>query len=211
MLGDPKEMLTDSRYAPIPATTARIVVRSPVGLATRRASLFVLLVVGFLSLLQATAWAQDASPSPRDTKIASQGWEEPGCGAFSLTQTYGKWGPARHYEQPVTVVYDAIRCSRERNGGIVLSIEGVAVVYRGTSADGAPLDERPFYVSGRWKGASNAEGWPPDWWQCDVDSAEYSWRIAGVYSFSVAVQDGNWALDVSMGGKSVHWTYDGCA
>jgi hypothetical protein len=176
----------------------------------RRASLCVALVAGFLTLLQTAASAREVAPS-RTTEIASEGWKEPGCEAFSLTQTYGKWGPARHYGRPVTVVYDAIRCSTERNGTVELSIEGVAVIHRGTSAEGTALDERAFHVSGRWEGASNAEGWPPDWWQCDVESAEYSWRIAGVYNFSVTARDGAWELDVSMEDKTLHWTYDGCA
>jgi hypothetical protein len=209
MLGDPKETNTKSRHVPRPAATARIVARSPLGLAMRRASLCMVLVGAFLTLLQATGWAEETTS--KAPEVASEGWEEPGCGEFSLTQTYGKWGPARYYGRPVTVVYEATRCSRERRGVVLLTIEGVAVVYKGGSADGAPLDERPFFVSGRWKGASNAEGWPPDWWQCDVESAEYSWRISGVYSFSVAARDGEWSLDVSMDGKTVQWTYDGCA
>jgi hypothetical protein len=206
-----REIVTRRRYAPTPAATARIVARTPKRLAMGRASLCVLLAAGFLTLLQTAASARGMAPSSRATKVASEGWEEPGCGAFSLTQTYGKWGPARHYDRPVTVVYDAIRCSTERNGTVELTIEGVAVVHRGWSVGGIPLDERAFHVSGRWEGASNAEGWPPDWWQCDVESAVYSWRIAGVYSFSVTARDGAWALDVAMDGKSVHWTYDGCA
>jgi hypothetical protein len=197
---------TTRRY--VPAATARIVANS--GPAMRRASSLLLLVVGFLLLAQAAEASEAPAPS-HPAGVSGAGWDESGCGQFSLTQTYEWWGPARHYGVPVTVVYDATRCSRDRGDVVVLSIEGVAVVHRGTSTDGAVLDQRPFYVSGRLAGTSNPEGWPPDWWGCQVRAAEYTWRIAGVYTFAVSARDGQWQLVVSEGDREVHWAYDGCA
>jgi hypothetical protein len=197
---------TTRRYTP--AATARIVANS--GPAMRRASSLLLLTVGFFLLSQA-AEASEVPESSRLAGVSGGGWGEPGCGAFSLTQTYENWGPARHYGVPVTVAYDATRCSRDRGDVVVLTIEGVAVVHRGNSTEGAVLDERPFYVSGRLAGTSNAEGWPPDWWGCQVEAADYTWRIAGVYTFAVSAREGQWQLFVSVDDREVHWAYDGCA
>jgi hypothetical protein len=166
-----------------------------------------LLAVSFalLTLVQAQA---SAATSPASTVRA--GWSGAGCGEFELTQTYRNWGPAVTYGRPVTVHYEATRCSRAQGGTVQLSIEGQATVYRGWSVTGEPLDQRAFAVRGHWTNPSNQEGWPPDWWQCDVKSAEYSWRIPGVYTFDVSASQGVWSLDVSAGQKTVTWTYDAC-
>lgn len=201
-------MTTIRRLASTPATRTLGVARWRLALA--RASFGLLLALAFLLLAQAAAVAKESVASVKATKIASQGWEGDGCGPFSLTQTYTNWGPARHYNQAVTVVYDATRCSRQRGTTVHLTIQGAAVIYPGNRAWGPSLDRRPFYVSGQWADASNAEGWPPDWWRCDVRAAEYTWRIAGVYTFAVAARHGLWSLDVFEAGRKVHWTYDAC-
>lgn len=193
------------RFASTPATTV-----ARWRLALVRASFGLLLILSFVVLAQTAAGATEAVASAEATEIASQGWEGQGCGPFSLTQTYTNWGPARHYNRVVTVVYDATRCSRQRGAAVHLTIEGTAVIYPGNRSWGASLDRRAFYVSGRWAGASNSEGWPPAWWRCDVPAAEYHWRIAGIYTFAVAARDGSWSLDVFEAGRHVHWTYDAC-
>ena len=167
------------------------------------------LVIALLTLFQARASASSFPASP-PASTARASWTGAGCGAFELTQTYRNWGPAVAYERPVTVRYEATRCSRIHDGTVRLSIEGQATVYKGWSVSGDPLDERAFDVSGRWTNPSNQEGWPPDWWQCSVKSAEYSWRIAGVYTFDVTASQGVWNLDVSSGENRVDWTYDAC-
>jgi len=208
MLGNPQGKMIDRRLTPRPATTARTVARWQLAMA--RASFSLVLALAFVVLAQAAAGAREAAPSAKQPTISAQSWEGEGCGPFSLTQTYTNWGPARHYGQAVTVVYDATGCSRHRGDTVHLTVQGAAVVYEGTGADGPSLDRRPFYVSGRWVGASNPQGWPPDWWECDVRAAEYTWRIAGVYSFAVAARDGRWSLDVAESGRNVHWAYDAC-
>jgi hypothetical protein len=175
--------------------------------AVLRFILSLAVALGLLALLQGRA---SALPAPPPGAANGPGWTGGGCGDFSLTQTYRNWGPADAYKRPVTVSYQATRCSRLRPHAVDLSIEGVAVVYRGTSAKGSPLDEQPFVATGRWANPTNAAGWPPDWWQCGVRSAEFSWQIVGVYTFEVTVEQGVWNLDVQAGNESVDWTYDAC-
>jgi hypothetical protein len=175
--------------------------------AAMRSILSLAVAFGLLALLQGRAAALPARPSG---SANGPGWAGGGCGDFSLTQTYRNWGPADSYGRPVTVSYQATRCSRLRPHAVDLSIKGVAVVYRGTSATGSPLDEQQFVATGHWANPSNRAGWPPDWWQCGVRSAEFSWQIVGVYTFAVTVERGVWNLDVQAGNESVDWAYDAC-
>jgi hypothetical protein len=174
-----------------------------------RAVLALLLAAGLLGLMQGRASAAGASGGA--PPVASGGWSGTKCGDFGLTQGYRNWGPADSYGHPVTVSYEATRCSRLQAKTVHLNIEGVAVVYRGPKADGKVVDERPFSVTGTWTNPTNKEGWPPDWWQCEVRSAEYSWRIGSVYTFTVTAEKGVWHLDVQAGNDPVSWTYDACA
>jgi hypothetical protein len=134
------------------------------------------------------------------------------CEPFEYSQTYRNWGPASAYGRKVSVLYDADRCVRIENGVLRISMEGTAEVREGRG--GKVIGERPFELEGTWVHPSITEGWPPDWWQCGVADLDYSWRIAGRYSFEVEAEDGRWALDVitARGGKTrtVHWTYDAC-
>jgi hypothetical protein len=177
--------------------------------AALRTILSLAVALGLLALLQGRGSAASLPVEPAAATNGA-GWTGGACGDFDLTQTYENWGPADFYERPVTVSYQATRCSHLRPQAVDLSIEGVAVVYRGTSAEGSPLDEQPFVATGRWANPTNAAGWPPDWWQCGVRSAEFSWQIVGVYTFAVTVEQGVWNLDVQAGDESVDWTYDAC-
>lgn len=136
------------------------------------------------------------------------------CSPLGHTQSYEGWGPAVAYGKPVTVVYQAARCSTPDGSALDLSAEGTAQIFDGPSAAGALLDTRPFLVTGTWRKPKNAEAWPPTWWACDVPFASYTWQIPGVYSFRVSARDGVWSLDVSSDGAGSHsfsWTHDGCA
>jgi hypothetical protein len=134
------------------------------------------------------------------------------CEPFEYRQTYRNWGPASAYGRKVSVLYDADRCVRIENGVLRISMEGTAEVREGRG--GKVIGERPFELEGTWVHPSITDGWPPDWWQCGVADLDYSWRIAGRYSFEVEAEDGRWTLDVITvrGGKTrtVHWTYDAC-
>jgi hypothetical protein len=174
-----------------------------------RLLLALLLAAGLLGLLQGRAdacWGPGGAPP-----VASGGWSGPRCGDFGLTQGYRNWGPADSYGHPVTVSYQATRCSRLRGRTMDVNIDGVAVVYRGAKSAGKVVDEQSFSVVGSWTNPTNREGWPPDWWDCGVRSAEYSWRIGNVYTFSVTAEQGVWHLDVQAGNDPVSWTYDACA
>lgn len=177
-----------------------------------RALLALLLAAGLLGLLQGEASAAGApAGSPPVASGGPGGWSGPTCGDFGLTQGYRNWGPADSYGHPVTVSYQATRCSRLHEKTLHLNIEGSAVVYRGPKAAGQVIDQQPFSVTGTWTNPTNREGWPPDWWECGVRSARYSWRIGNVYTFSVTAQQGVWHLDVQAGNDPVSWTYDACA
>jgi hypothetical protein len=119
------------------------------------------------------------------------------CGPFSWTQTYEAWS----YGTTVTVVYDASRCVR-RSGrrALDLSVEGSATVHSGADALGEPIDSRPFTVPGSWVDPTNPDGWLPDWWQCSVKQAQYTWEIPSVYTFDVAARWGVWTLKVTTAG-----------
>lgn len=136
------------------------------------------------------------------------------CAPFSHTQTYSSWGPAVAYGTPVTVVYEAARCSTPDGSSLDVSADGTARIFEGTTAEGMLLDTRPFLVTGTWRQPQNADAWPPTWWTCSVPFANYTWQIPGVYSFRVSARDGVWSLDVSshgVGSQDVTWTHDGCA
>ncbi|MGH2691952.1 MAG: hypothetical protein ACRDHM_05570 [Actinomycetota bacterium] len=136
------------------------------------------------------------------------------CAPFSHTQTYVGWGPAVAYGGPVTLVYEAGRCSTPDGSALDVAVDGTAKVFQGDSATGALLDTRPFLVTGTWRQPRNAEAWPPTWWGCGVPYASYTWEIPGVYTFQVSARDGFWSLDVSSQGvasQAVSWTHDGCA
>lgn len=135
------------------------------------------------------------------------------CAPFTFNQSYSAWGPAVTYGRTVTVAYEASRCSKPNGTALDLSVDGTATVYDGTTATGTPLDVRGFTVSGTWDKPSNAIGWPPNWWQCGVKSARYTWQIPGVYSFNVSARWGVWTLSVETQGPvptSIHWSYNGC-
>lgn len=136
------------------------------------------------------------------------------CSPLAHTQTYSSWGPAVSYGGPVTVVYEASRCSTPDGSALDVAAEGTARVYEGTSSLGALLDTKPFLVTGTWREPRNAEAWPPTWWDCSVPYASYTWQIPGVYTFQVSARDGVWSLNVSSQGvasQDVSWTHDGCA
>jgi hypothetical protein len=136
------------------------------------------------------------------------------CAPFSYTQSYGAWGPAVAYGGPVTVVYEAERCSTPDGPALDVAAEGTAKIFEGSSASGVLLDTRLFLVTGTWKQPKNAEAWPPAWWSCSVPFARYTWEIPGLYTFEVSARAGVWSLDVSsqgVGSQAVTWTHDGCA
>jgi hypothetical protein len=137
-----------------------------------------------------------------------------GCAPFSHVQAYESWGPAVAYGGPVTVVYEAGRCSTPDGSALDVVVEGTAKVFQGDSATGALVDTGPFLVTGTWRQPKNSEGWPPSWWSCNVPYASYTWEIPGVYTFQVSARDGLWSLDVTSrgaGSQAVSWTHDGCA
>ncbi|MGH2709587.1 MAG: hypothetical protein ACRDH9_00070 [Actinomycetota bacterium] len=136
------------------------------------------------------------------------------CAPFGYTQTYGSWGPAVAYGGPVTVVYEAERCSTPDGRSLDLAAEGTAKVFQGASEAGALLDTRPFLFTGTWKQPKNAAAWPLAWWDCSVPYASYKWEIPGLYTFEVTAQAGVWSLDVNsqgVGTQAVSWTHNGCA
>jgi hypothetical protein len=136
------------------------------------------------------------------------------CAPLAHTQTYVAWGPAVSYGGPVTVVYDASRCSTPDGSALDVAAEGTAQIFQGPDTTGALLDTKPFIVSGTWREPRNAEAWPPTWWDCSVPFANYTWQIPGVYTFQVSARDGVWSLNVSSQGvatQDVSWTHDGCA
>jgi hypothetical protein len=136
------------------------------------------------------------------------------CAPFSHTQTYSSWGPAVAYGGPVTVVYQAERCSTPDGRALDLAAEGTASVFQGVTSDGVLLDTRPFVFSGTWRQPKNAEAWPLAWWDCSVAFASYTWEIPGLYTFQVTADAGVWSLDVSsqgVGTQAVSWTHNGCA
>jgi hypothetical protein len=137
-----------------------------------------------------------------------------GCAPFGFTQTYVAWGPALAYGRPVTVAYEGSRCTMPAGAGAEVSVRGTATVFQGILAEGLPIDARPFTVSGTWNRPTNPAGWPPDWWQCGVKHARYTWDIAGMYTFEVEARWGVWDLQISTQGLQptlVHWAYNGCA
>ena len=115
---------------------------------------------------------------------------EGSCAPFSHTQTYASWGPAVAYGTPVTVVYEAARCSTPDGSSLDVSAQGTARIISGLTTEGELLDTRPFLVTGTWRQPMNADAWPPTWWTCSVPYASYTWQIPGVYSFRVSVRDG---------------------
>jgi hypothetical protein len=136
------------------------------------------------------------------------------CAPLSHTQTYSGWGPAVSYGRPVTVVYEAARCSTPDGSALDLSAEGTAKIFDGSSVTGELLDTRSFLVTGTWKQPKNDAAWPPTWWHCSVSYASYTWQIPGVYTFLVSARDGVWNLNVSsqgVGTQELSWTHDGCA
>ena len=135
------------------------------------------------------------------------------CGGFSLLQTYTTWGPALSYGRPVTVQYEATRCSKPDGRALDLSVHGTATVSEVAEAGGALIEAIPFQVTGTWSRPGNDSGWPPDWWECGVRFAEYTWEIPGIYTFHVSAREGSWALDVATTGltpSTVTWAYDAC-
>jgi hypothetical protein len=177
------------------------------GSSGRRAVLRLLVAVGTSLLLASPAVAQD-SLMPRARRQ---------CAPFGHTQTYLTWGPALAYDEPVTVVYSAERCT-ERQGTLVnVTTQGSATVYQGALAKGEPIDQRPFRLTGSWDRPSNEAGWPLAWWGCGVKQARYIWEIPGVYRFDVGARWGLWTLTVSTQpvkplaeARTVHWTYNAC-
>ena len=136
-----------------------------------------------------------------------------GCQPFTYTQTYLTWGPALAYGEPVTVAYDASQCTTPSGTAVELSMQGTANVYRGTVAEGTPIDTRPFTVIGLWDRPKDPSGWPLPWWSCGVKLARYTWDIGGVYRFAVSARWGVWTLEVASQGaapRTVRWTHNAC-
>jgi hypothetical protein len=139
------------------------------------------------------------------------------CAPFSHTQTYLTWGPALAYDEPVTVVYSARRCTNPSGTMVEVTTQGSATVYQGILAQGEAIDRRPFRLTGSWNRPSNEAGWPLAWWGCGVKHARYLWEIPGVYTFDVGARWGLWTLTVSTQpveplaeARTVHWTYNAC-
>jgi hypothetical protein len=139
------------------------------------------------------------------------------CAPFGHTQTYLTWGPALAYDEPVTVVYSAERCTQRQGTGVNVTTQGSATVYQGILAEGEPIDQRPFVLTGSWDRPSNEAGWPLAWWRCGVKYARYVWEIPGVYRFDVGARWGLWSLTVSTQpveplaeARTVHWSYNAC-
>jgi hypothetical protein len=179
------------------------------------------LTAAILGVVQGTAAASE-SPWPEDTTVpAAEGaaaaellGAEQHCDEFRHVQTYRNWGPARHFDQMVTVDYRAARCAAPAGTAVDLAMDGTATIHEGDSASGRVLGTRPFTVLGTWEQPTNPMGWPPDWWQCGVPFAEYRWEIIGVYSFEVSAADGSWTLVVDVADTpagDVHWSFDACS
>ena len=137
-----------------------------------------------------------------------------GCQPFTFTQAYLTWGPALAYGEPVTVAYDASQCTRPSGTAVELSMQGTAKVYRGTVAEGTPIDTRPFTVTGLWDRPKDPSGWPLTWWSCGVKLARYTWEIAGVYTFGVSARWGVWSLEITTLGaapSTFRWTHNACS
>ena len=139
------------------------------------------------------------------------------CAPFGHTQTYLTWGPALAYDEPVTVVYSAERCTKRQGTLVNVTTQGSAIVYQGILAKGQPIDQRPFRLTGSWDHPSNEAGWPLSWWGCGVKHARYLWEIPGVYRFDVGARWGLWSLTVSTQpveplaeARTVHWSYNAC-
>ena len=151
---------------------------------------------------------------PKETKGSSALDLHASCAPLSHVQTYAAWGPAVSYGRPVTVVYEASRCSTPDGSALDVSAQGTATIHDGSSETGELLDTRPFLLTGTWKEPKNEAAWPPAWWECSVSRASYTWQITGVYTFQVTARDGVWTLDVSsqgVGSQDVSWTHDACA
>ena len=136
------------------------------------------------------------------------------CAPLAHTQAYSTWGPAVSYGRPVTVVYEASRCSTPDGSALDVFAEGTAEVFEGSSDSGELLDARPFVVSGTWREPKNDTAWPPAWWDCSVAYASYTWQIPEVYTFQVSAREGVWTLHVTsqgVGSQDLSWTHDGCA
>ena len=153
--------------------------------SARYCALSVMVVMG-VSLLAPAARAD----SPEDV-----------CTAFPHRQTYVAEGgmfraPAWHYDETVTVVYDAAACDAivTDAGNYVLTISGTATVYQGTDAEGKTLDERPFKSIMRSTVTDGKLGWPVAWWSCFEGSFSYVWTIEDVYTFAVVADDGRWVM-----------------
>jgi hypothetical protein len=124
------------------------------------------------------------------------------CAAFPHTQTYISdlgflRAPAWHYDKPVvTIVYDADSCDAQMSGAeeYTLSIAGSATVYKGLTAAGAAIDERPFTSVIQSDSEDGELGWPIEWWSCFDGSFSYVWTIDGVYVFSISAEDGRWVM-----------------
>jgi hypothetical protein len=139
------------------------------------------------------------------------------CAPFGHTQTYLTWGPALAYDEPVTIVYSAERCTKPKGTMVEVTTEGSATVYQGILAQGEPIDRRPFRLTGSWDHPSNEAGWPLSWWGCGVKHARYLWQIPGVYMFDVGARWGVWSLTVATQpveplaqARTVHWSYNAC-
>ncbi|MGH2678759.1 MAG: hypothetical protein ACRDHB_10430 [Actinomycetota bacterium] len=178
----------------------------------RRAALRLLVAVGTSLLLASPAVAHESGLADRRPQRAKRQ-----CAPFSHTQTYLTWGPALAYDEPVTVVYSAKRCTKPTGTMVEVTTQGSATVYQGILAQGEPIDMRPFRLTGRWDHPSNKAGWPLSWWGCGVKYARYLWEIPGVYSFDVGARWGLWSLTVSTQpvkplaeARTVHWSYNAC-
>ena len=128
-----------------------------------------------------------------------------GC-VFPWTQTYRGWGPSAHYEQVVTVRYEAECTATETDGTIHLAASGTATVYTGEAAEGEPIDTTAFTNTATWSDPEHPG--ELNFWACSVASADYDWSMAGVYDFSLSATDGHWSLDVSPDG--VHFEHPAC-
>lgn len=134
-----------------------------------------------------------------------------GCDGIQHTQTYRGWGPASHYEQTVTVVFTADACTASVEEGLFsYELTGSAVVYAGEDSSREPIGAHDFLSGGRFTDPEE-DGWPPDWWACDVAEASVTWEMPGVYTFAASADDGAWTLDVTASGATpVHWEYSAC-
>lgn len=160
-----------------------------------------------LGVLGIAGAAQAAQPTPAATP--SPLIPDGGCAAFGRTQTYMAWGPATYYDVPVDVAYEVGDCIATLDGlTFTMSATGTATI---TDAETDELlDSRGFAVTGTWLDPL-AEGWPLDWWACDVETASLVWLIDGVYDFRVSAAAGSWTLDVAVpDADAIHFEYSGC-